>query len=69
MLPRMHRFAARVSDSLRVFGTALANQSLRRVLLSFAGFCTTEWGAWIAIMVWPTSAAARRARRPSRRPS
>ena len=52
MLPRMHRFAARVSDSLRVFGTALANQSLRRVLLSFAGFCTTEWGAWIAIMVW-----------------
>ena len=48
----MHRFAARVSDSLRVFGTALANPSLRRVLLAFAGFCTTEWGAWIAIMVY-----------------
>jgi len=48
----MHRFVARLSDSLRVFGTVLANPSLRRVQVAFVLFCMTEWGAWIAIVVY-----------------
>jgi MFS family permease len=52
MLPTVHRFVARVSDSLSVFSTVLANKSLRRVQLAFAAFCMSEWGAWIALMVY-----------------
>jgi len=50
--PGMHRFVARLSDSLRVFGTVLANPSLRRIQVAFALFCMTEWGAWIAVVVY-----------------
>jgi len=62
----MHRFVARVSDSLRVFATVLANPSLRRMQVAFALFCMTEWGAWIAIVGYANHAAARRGRRSSR---
>jgi MFS family permease len=52
MLPGVQGFVSRVSDSLQVFGTTLANPSLRRLLFAFAAFCMSEWAAWIALMVY-----------------
>jgi MFS family permease len=43
---------AGVSPSLRVFRAAFRSPDLRRVELAFVGFSLTEWGTWIAIMVY-----------------
>jgi MFS family permease len=46
------RIGARVAASAGAFGAVLRNPALRRVELAFLGFNLTEWGIWVAILVF-----------------
>ena len=46
------RIAARLAASAGAFGAVARNSALRRVELAFLGFNLTEWGIWIAILVF-----------------
>jgi MFS family permease len=46
------RIRARLAASAGAFGAVLRNPALRRVELAFLGFNLTEWGIWVAILVF-----------------
>lgn len=46
------RLGARLAASTGAFGAVLRNPALRRVELAFLGFSLTEWGIWVAILVF-----------------
>jgi MFS family permease len=46
------RFGARLAASTGAFGAVLRNPALQRVELAFLGFSLTEWGIWVAILVF-----------------
>jgi CRP-like cAMP-binding protein len=46
------RLGARLAASTGAFGAVLRNSALRRVELAFLGFSLTEWGIWVAILVF-----------------
>lgn len=46
------RIGARIAASTGAFGAVARNRSLRRVELAFLGFNLTEWGIWIALLVY-----------------
>jgi hypothetical protein len=46
------RLGARLAASSGAFGAVLRNPGLRRVELAFLGFSLTEWGIWVAILVF-----------------
>ena len=48
----MPRIGARVAATTGAFGAVARNRSLRRVELAFLGFNLTEWGIWVAILVF-----------------
>lgn len=46
------RIGARIAASAGAFGAVARNSALRRVELAFLGFNLTEWGIWVAILVF-----------------
>ena len=46
------RLGARLAASSGAFGAVFRNPALRRVGLAFLGFSLTEWGIWVAILVF-----------------
>jgi hypothetical protein len=46
------RIGARVAASAGAFGAVLRNPAMRRVELAFLGFNLSEWGIWVAILVF-----------------
>ena len=46
------RIGARIAASAGAFGAVARNPALRRVELAFLGFNLTEWGIWVAILVF-----------------
>jgi hypothetical protein len=46
------RIGARIAATTGAFGAVARNHSLRRVELAFLGFNLTEWGIWVAILVF-----------------
>ena len=46
------RLGARLAASTGAFGAVLRNPALRRVESAFLGFSLTEWGIWVAILVF-----------------
>lgn len=46
------RLGARLAASSGAFGAVLRNPALRRVEIAFLGFSLTEWGIWVAILVF-----------------
>jgi MFS family permease len=49
------RIGARIAASAGAFGAVGRNPALRRVELAFLGFNLTEWGIWVAILVFAYS--------------
>ena len=46
------RIGARIAATTGAFGAVARNPALRRVELAFLGFSLTEWGIWVAILVF-----------------
>lgn len=46
------RIGARIAATTGAFGAVARNPALRRVQLAFFGFSLTEWGIWVAILVF-----------------
>src|SRR6188474_1566966 len=46
------RIGTRIAATTGAFGAVARNPALRRVQLAFLGFNLTEWGIWVAILVF-----------------
>jgi len=46
------RIGTRIAATTGAFGAVARNPALRRVQLAFLGFSLTEWGIWVAILVF-----------------
>jgi hypothetical protein len=46
------RIGTRIAATTGAFGAVARNPALRRVQLAFLGFSLTEWGIWVAILVY-----------------